>query len=339
MKNLIILAILLVFLASEAFAGEEKELSNDISNKISNTFLHESSTKSSNELIESLKNKQWSHGSPDCKSNNDPAIEIFQYDKSSYILRQSKCLSYEAPFIYVLVGEDKILVLDTGATESEKEFPLYKTIQSLNQKHKKQGHGERDILVIHSHSHSDHYSADPQFKNQPNVTVVAANSKGINEYFSFKNWPEQPTSIDLGARSITVIPTPGHQEEAISIYDSQTKWLLTGDTLYPGYIYVKEWHDYKQSIDRLVVFTSKYEVSAILGAHIEMTNRAGEYYDIGTTYQPEESGLPLMVADLLMLSSQLNQSDQSTKIVLDALVVEPLGTLPKLISSIVRWFI
>ncbi|PKG82130.1 MBL fold metallo-hydrolase [Colwellia sp. 75C3] len=336
MKNRLLLAILLVSLASEVVADEDKELSDDISNKVSNTF----SNKTSNELIESLQNKQWLHGSEDCKSNDDPAIEVFQYDKSSYILRQNKCLSYEAPFIYVLVGEDKILVLDTGATASEQEFPLYKTVQTLNKKHAEQDNSRnREVLVIHSHSHSDHYSADSQFENQPNVTVVAPNSKGIKEYYAFKDWPEEQTTIDLGGRSVTIIPTPGHQEEAISIYDTQTKWLLTGDTLYPGVIYVKEWHDYKDSITRLVEFTRKHKVSAILGAHIEMTNRAGEYYEIGTIYQPEESGLPLMAADLLMLSSQLSQHDKSTQIVLDGLVVEPLGMLPKLISSIVGWFI
>lgn len=336
MKNLLLLAILLVFLASEVLAGKDKELSHDISNQVSNKALNNTST----ELIKSLHNKQWLHGSQDCKSNNDPAIEVFQYDESSYILRQNKCLSYEAPFIYVLVGEDKIVVLDTGATESAQEFPLYKTIQSLNQKHAAQDNsGKREILVIHSHSHSDHYSADPQFEGLPNVKVVAANSTGVKEYFSFNNWPEQQTDIDLGGRSITIIPTPGHQEEAISVYDTQTKWLLTGDTFYPGYIYIKKWHDYKVSINRLVEFTNKHKVSAILGAHIEMTNRAGEYYDIGTIYQPEESGLPLMAADLLMLSTQLNQHDKPTKIVLDGFIVEPLGTLPKLISNIFRWFI
>ncbi|PKI16797.1 MBL fold metallo-hydrolase [Colwellia sp. 12G3] len=328
MKNLLLFAILLVFLASEVRAGEDKELSNDSSNK------------ASFERLESLQNKQWQHGSPDCQSNNDPAIEVFQYDKSSYILRQNKCLSYEAPFIYVLVGDEKILVLDTGATASEQEFPLYKTIQTLNQKHAEQDNSSnREVLVIHSHSHSDHYSVDPQFENQPRVTVVAANSVAIKEYFSFKNWPEQQTTIELGGRSITIIPTPGHQGEAISIYDTQTQWLLTGDTLYPGVIYVKDWQDYKDSITRLVEFSSKHKVSAILGAHIEMTNRAGEYYEIGTIYQPEESALPLMAADLLTLSSQLNLDDKPTKIVLDGFIVEPLGTLPKLISNIVSWFI
>ena len=109
-------------------------------------------------------------------------------------------------------------------TEDVNEFPLYKTIRSLSEKHSTQGKiSKREILVIHSHSHSDHYGADSQFTGQENVTVVAANSSGINKFFDFKEWPNKQTKLELGGRSIIIIPTPGHQEEAISIYDMQTK--------------------------------------------------------------------------------------------------------------------
>ena len=325
MKNTLLVALFLTFVfVKEVKAVEEKSFD----------------TESSKGLLASLQQKKWIHGSKDCKTNEDPAIEVFQYDESSYVLRQNKCQSYEAPFIYVLIGDDKILVVDTGATEDAKKFPLYKTIQSLNQKHSsKATNNEREILVIHSHSHSDHYGADSQFKDQANVTVVATKKTAITDFFSLKEWPNQQSKIELGGRSITVIPTPGHQEEAISIYDTQTKWLLTGDTFYPGYIYVKDWNDYKNSISRLVSFTNKNEVSAILGAHIEMTSRAGEYYEIGTIYQPEESPLPLMPIDLVSLNEKLDQADEPAKISLDGFIVEPLGTLPTLISNIVRWFI
>jgi len=321
---LLVLLFLALFLTKAIEAGETKGFSNELSIN----------------LLTSLQQKQWIHGSPNCKTNEDPAFEVFQYDESSYVLRQSKCLSYEAPFIYVLIGDEKILVVDTGATESAKEFPLYETIQSLNQKHSAQRKTDkREILVIHSHSHSDHYSADSQFIGQENVNVVAPNKAGINAFFVFEKWPNQQAKLELGGRSITIIPTPGHQEEAISIYDTQTKWLLTGDTFYPGYIYVKNWNEYKDSIARLVSFTNNHKVSAILGAHIEMTNRAGEYYDVGTIYQPEESSLALTPIELADLNEKLNQADGPIKITLDGLIVEPLGALPKLISKIARWFI
>jgi len=283
--------------------------------------------------------KQWIHGSEDCASNTDPAIEVFQYDNSSFILRQSKCLSYEAPFIYVLFGDEKTLVLDTGATEEAASFPLYQTIIELQQKHLgKVKTDNREILVIHSHSHSDHRAADSQFIGKKNVTVVAANNAGIHDYFSFENWPKQQVELDLGGRSIIIIPTPGHQEEAITLYDEQTKWLLTGDTFYPGFVYVKDWDDYKNSIARLASFTDNYNVSAILGAHIEKKNQQGEYYEVGSTYQPQESSLVLKPSDLAVLNERLKETDKAEKISLNGLVIEPLGFLPKLISNIVGWF-
>jgi len=291
-----------------------------------------------NDLKVALHKKQWIHGSIDCANNMDPAIEVFQYDTSSYVLRQNKCLSYEAPFIYVLIGTEKTLVIDTGATENPDEFPIYETILSLHQKHSTPNNiNERQMLVIHSHSHSDHYGADTQFMGQENVTVVAANEVGINSFFAFKEWPNKTVELDLGGRNVTIIPTPGHQEEAIAIYDTQTQWLLTGDTFYPGYIYVKEWQDYTNSIAQLVSFAQNNPVSAVLGAHIEMTNVAGKYYDIGTIFQPNESSLLLLPEDLVTLNTQLQQTTKPKKIVLDGLIVEPLSAFPKLLSNIARW--
>jgi len=328
MKNTVLITILLTFSLVSKVQAHESNQTKSIPNE------------SSAHLLASLQQKQWIHGSQDCKTNKDPAIEVFQYDESSYVLRQNKCLSYEAPFIYVLIGDEKILVVDTGATEDVKEFPLYKTIQSLNKKHATQDNKhEREILVVHSHSHSDHYGADAQFIGKSNTTVVSTNNTAMKDFFAFKEWPTQQIKLDLGGRSITILPTPGHQEEAISIYDAQTQWLLTGDTFYPGYVYVKDWHDYKNSIARLLEFTDNHTVSAILGAHIEMTNKAGEYYDVGTIYQPDESPLPLMPIDLATLNTKLQQTHKPTKIALNNMIVEPLGSLPTLISNIARWFV
>ena len=295
---------------------------------------------SSSELMTSLTQKKWLHGAEDCSTNQDPAIEVFQYDESSYIFRQSKCLSYEAPFIYVFVGDKKILVVDTGATADKNEFPLYETVLSIQENHAltKQDNS-REIVVIHSHSHSDHYSGDSQFIGQENATVVGTAEGDINYFFSFKSWPTKLSEIDLGGRIITIIPTPGHQEQAISIYDSQTQWLLTGDTFYPGYIYVKNWQAYQASISRLTDFASKHTVSAILGAHIEMKANGKEYYEIGTIYQPDEASLVLQPEDLVELNDVLSQMDDAGIITLDTLIVEPLGFLPKLISSIVGLFL
>jgi hydroxyacylglutathione hydrolase len=302
--------------------------------------IRDSGDNRSENLAAQLQQKKWIHGSADCKSNTDPAIEVFRYDPSSYILRQNKCLSYESPFIYVLFGYEKVLVLDTGATESELDFPLYETVQSLIvEQSEGDGKTEKELLVIHTHSHSDHYAGDSQFEGKPDVTLVKPNSDAMVQYFAFSEWPNGTANIELGGRKLTIIPTPGHQEEAITVYDPHTKWLLTGDTFYPGYIYVKDWADYRKSIARLVLFSNTHEVSAVLGSHIEMTNKAKEYYPIGTVYQPNEAPLALLPENLIALNLELTKLEDPEIVVLNEFIVAPMNFFQKMVSKIAGWII
>lgn len=284
---------------------------------------------------------QWQHGAQDCENHHDTggalAFDVYQHDAHSYILRQSKCLTFEAPFIYVLVGTKTILVLDSGALD-EAKFSAYAEIETILTKTLgKAQFAARDILLAHSHGHRDHYLGDDYFKGQAKVTVIAPNLKAVQGYFGFDNWPSGEKTLDLGDRLLTVMATPGHQEQAISIYDPQTKWLMTGDTLYPGVIYVKDWDSYRSSIDRMAKFTASNDVSAIMGAHIEMKREGGSYYPIGTQYQPDEAQLDLSVAHLSHLNEQLKNNPDEQDINLGYAIIAPMGFLQKTLSNIVTW--
>jgi len=281
-----------------------------------------------------LGGRRWIHGSSDCTVNSDPAIDVYAHDQTTYILRQNKCMTFEAPFIYVLVGENKILILDTGAIEGHSDFSLYQTIQSVLGQ---ETIDARTILVVHSHSHSDHYKGDAELKGNPKVTLVKPTGEDVRGFFGFKEWPDRKASVELGGRTLIVIPTPGHQEEAITIYDPQTKWLLTGDTLYPGYIFVKNWEEYKSSIMRLALFSESNDVIALLGSHIEMTSEPGRYYPIGTTFQPKEAALDLAPDNLRKLSNKLEESDEKKELVFDGFIVAPMNIIQRALSNIARW--
>jgi len=281
-----------------------------------------------------LGERRWIHGSSDCTGNLDPAVDVYAHDRTTYILRQNKCLTFEAPFIYVLVGENKVLILDTGAIEDQSEFSLYQTVRSVL------GQGvleTKAILVVHSHSHGDHYRGDAQLKGKPNVTLVKPTGDDVRRFFGFKEWPDSQASVELGGRTLIVIPTPGHQEEAITIYDPQTKWLFTGDTLYPGYIYVKDWEEYKISIMRLARFSESNDVVALLGSHIEMTSEPGRYYPIGTTFQPKEAVLDLAPDYLRKLSDKLQESDEKRELAFDRFIVAPMNIFQRALSNLARW--
>src|SRR5258706_599371 len=252
---------------------------------------------------------KWIHGAADCSQNHDEPIQVVMYNASTWILRQNKCINYEAPFMYLFLGDDKALLIDTGATSDSSSFPLRKTVDGIIADYERKHDKELKLVVAHSHSHSDHYAADEQFKNRPKTEVVALRAQQMKEYFGFSSWPQRTTDFDLGNRLLTLIPIPGHDEVSIALYDFNTNILLTGDSFYPGRLYVRDWQAFRSSIIRLAEFCKTHPVKWILGNHIEMTETAGVDYPTGTTYQPHEAPLPLNTGQLELFSKDLDQPD------------------------------
>ena len=48
---------------------------------------------------------RWIHGAPDCARSTDPLIQVHPFDDNSFILRLSKCYSFEGNFMYLLLAE------------------------------------------------------------------------------------------------------------------------------------------------------------------------------------------------------------------------------------------
>src|SRR5258707_885606 len=80
-----------------------------------------------------------------------PPIQVHRYDEHTVILRQSKSVHYEAPFIYLLFGNDRALLLDTGATADPAKFPLRATVDQLVEewlaRHPRDGY---QLVVVHT---------------------------------------------------------------------------------------------------------------------------------------------------------------------------------------------
>jgi len=251
-------------------------------------------------------NVKWIHGAASCLNNNDPAIQVHNFNENMVILRQSKCVNYEGPFIYLLFGEKKAIMFDTGATKSASQFPIQKTIEKLLVQHYgAEGRTKIELIVAHTHSHGDHIAGDSQFKGQANTTLVGTSPSAVAAFYGFSKWPNGVSTYDLGGRVLDLVPIPGHEDSHIAIYDRQTGVLLSGDSLYPGRLYVKNWSTYRKSIAQLTAFLANKEVSHVLGAHIEMSTTPGVDYPIGTTFQPSEHELPLSKDTLTFLNERL----------------------------------
>jgi hydroxyacylglutathione hydrolase len=246
-------------------------------------------------------NIRWIHGAADCSQSTDPPLQTHQYAPQTFILRESKCLNFEGNFLYLLLGRQKALLLDTGSQPQhpQQTLPLRETIEGImRQWTAAHGGALLELIVAHSHSHRDHVFGDTQFRDRPNTIVVPRDVAGIKQFYNLPNWPHGMTTLDLGGRLLTILPTPGHEEAHITVYDATTQLLFTGDTLYPGLLTVVDWPAYRSSVSALAQFASTHPITAILGAHIEMTKTPRQLYRIGTTFQPDEHVLSLDVSHL-----------------------------------------
>src|SRR3977135_2830197 len=59
----------------------------------------------------------WMTGGPNCLEV--PSWQVHEYNPTFYILRQSGCTHYEKPFLYLIFGKDRALLVDTGAGVSD----------------------------------------------------------------------------------------------------------------------------------------------------------------------------------------------------------------------------
>jgi hydroxyacylglutathione hydrolase len=242
----------------------------------------------------------------------EPELQVQRYDADTFILRQSIETNFEGPFLYLLFGKDRALLVDTGAGGLKIQPTIDEIIrQWLVEKKRK----SIPLVVAHSHAHGDHVAGDGEFENRADVTIVGHTPEQVAAFFKIKHWPEDIAQFDLGGRVLDIIPTPGHQRAHIRIFDPRTRFLLTGDELYAGRLYFPPSNlaIYRASIDRAVAFTRSRHVSWLLGAHIEMTRTPGQDYPMEAPAHPDEHALELPYDRLLELQAALHRMGDEPK--------------------------
>jgi hydroxyacylglutathione hydrolase len=260
---------------------------------------------------------QWTTGGPTCLEV--PEWQVHQYNATFFILRESGCTNYEKPFLYLIFGKDRALLVDTGAGPVDTAVFTQKLIAKWLKQNQR---ASIPLLVVHSHGHGDHVAGDKGFAGLPDVTVIPASVDAEQKAFSIV---DQQGSIDLGDRVIDVLAIPGHQPAHVAYYDRKTGILLTGDHLYPGRLYIADFPAYVASTRRLVHFTESHQVTHILGCHIEQSTTPYVDYPTGTKYQPQEHSLELGRANLLELMSALDAlQGKPARVLLRDLTIYPV---------------
>lgn len=232
---------------------------------------------------------------------SEPQVQTWKYAEGTFILRQSLCTNFEAPFLYLFVGSTKALLIDSGTGAVDMRPHVMGLLAGKTV----------ELVVAHSHGHGDHVGGDGAFAGKPSTTVVGTSANAAKTFFGITG--TNASTYDLGGRVLDVLPIPGHQSAHLAFYDREQKLLLTGDTLYPGRLYIDDWNSYRTSIPRLVTFVDAgHPVTHVLGAHIELP-KTGADYPMGAKTHPNEHVLQLSDADLRELDTAVKAMGATPK--------------------------
>jgi hydroxyacylglutathione hydrolase len=253
------------------------------------------------QLMPGTMDVHWYEGATNCSQNSQPPLQVHTYNPHTFILRENLCSTFEAPFLYLLVGSRRALLIDTGDVADASKMPLATTVMNLLPGDTS---AKLPLLVAHTHRHLDHRAGDVQFAGLPNVQVVGFDIDSVRRFYNFAHWPKGTALIDLGDRTIDVIPTPGHNETEVSFYDRSTGLFFSGDFLLPGRLLIDNTSADLASAERVAAFAQDHPVSYVLGGHIEK-NAAGDLFPWESQYHPQEHVLELTKDDVLALPAAL----------------------------------
>ena len=267
----------------------------------------------------------WATGGPKCMEI--PEWQIHEYNPNLFILRQSGCTDTEMPFLYLFFGKERGLLWDTGSRNGN----LVPALQHVVHDWLIRNHREViPIIVTHSHSHGDHVFGDTAIQQLKDpampIVFVPPTVESAKTFFQIASWPEKLGEVDLGDRKLTIVPIPGHDVASIALYDRKTGILLSGDSLYPGRLYVRDFGAFEASTLRLTDFLRGKPVSYVLGNHIEETNTPYLDSPIGSIYHPQEHVLELTFGALLELEDALkSMQDKPRRMAMRDFTIWPLS--------------
>jgi glyoxylase-like metal-dependent hydrolase (beta-lactamase superfamily II) len=201
----------------------------------------------------------------------DGWFEVYKLPGNTFALYEPR--QAEHVFSYLIVGQKRALLFDSGFGIGRIDL-VVKKLTSL------------PVSVLNSHTHYDHMGGNYAFtdvlavdtdytrksaEGKPNSMMaemigprlacpplpegVTAESYAIRP-FKIAATVRDGQKMDLGGREVEVLLTPGHTPDALCVLDRANRQMFTGDTLYPGnlWLFVPETdlNAYQRSIERLV---------------------------------------------------------------------------------------
>jgi glyoxylase-like metal-dependent hydrolase (beta-lactamase superfamily II) len=210
---------------------------------------------------------------------SQPWFEVYRIKRDVYAFYEPG--QFEEVLSYLVVGKKNAALIDTGCGIGN--------IKKLAEESTK-----LPIKVVNTHSHYDHVAQNNLFTDTaifdaPNARQTSKTGYSIPEMssllgegmlskplpkdfdaenyhvppFTVTRWLKNGDTIDLGDRRLEVIHTPGHSVDSICLLDRTARILWTGDTFYPGPIYL---HLPGSDLD---AFINSYAKMIALSPHFE----------------------------------------------------------------------
>lgn len=214
----------------------------------------------------------------------DPWFEVYQVRDGVFAIYEPH--QFEEVISYLILGSKRALLFDTGMGIG-KISNLVSKLTPL------------PVTVLNSHTHFDHTGGNAEFSSildrdspftrknaegQSNIysrdalapdricgqlpSGVRPDSYSIRS-FHISAFVRDGQRLDLGNRELEVIFTPGHTPDSLCLFDRTHGLLFTGDTFYPGPIYLftpeTDFAAYARSVERLVALAPA--VKLLLPSH------------------------------------------------------------------------
>ena len=176
-----------------------------------------------------------------------PLMAVSQHDSSWFAVKEVAKdvwqINDRGPNIYLIIGHDSALVVDTGNGAANLAWQIRKMT-------------DKPLIVVNTHGHGDHTGANYQFAkvyvHEADLESAAASGTYDRAKSMLENMPETERPHDaqmfkgkpfnttlipvadgdlfnLGDRWIKVIETPGHTPGSICLLDISNKLLFAGD--------------------------------------------------------------------------------------------------------------
>lgn len=203
-----------------------------------------------------------------------------QIDNNTFVISEPN--HWEETNCYLLIGNEKALLIDTGLGVSD----ILTEVRKIT---------DKPIIAVPTHVHWDHIGglgSFPEFyvhelekdwidgKFPLSVEFVKkmlvkdnnlTDTINADDYAVFQGNPsgvlKDGDVIDLGSRKIAILYTPGHSPGHICFFEEETGYLFSGDLIYKGTLFANyestDPEKYFESVKKI----AKFSIKRIFPAH------------------------------------------------------------------------